>query len=76
MLKHIKLIPFLFGLVVGIVAILCVKPEQKINYKYPTPENAKQLIYKDKNGICFQYLPKEVNCDKNESKLKSFPISL
>lgn len=76
MLKHIQLIPLLSGLVIGVIAILYVKPEQKINYKYPTPQNAKDMIYKDKNGICFQYIPNEVNCDKNESKLKDFPISL
>lgn len=76
MLKHIQLVPLLVGLVIGIIAILFVKPEQKINYKYPTPQNAQNLIYKDKNGVCFQYIPKEVDCDKNESKLKAFPLSL
>jgi hypothetical protein len=76
MIKHIELIPLLVGICVGIIAILFVKPEQKVNYKYPTPQTAKDLIYKDKNGICFQYIPKEVDCDKNESKLKTFPLSL
>jgi hypothetical protein len=76
MLKHIQLAPLLAGLVIGIIAILFVKPEQKINYKYPTPDNAKELTFKDKNGVCFQYLPKEVDCDKNEAKLKAFPLSL
>jgi len=76
MLKHIQLIPLFAGLVIGVIAILFVKPEQKINYKYPTPDNAKELTFKDKNGICFQYIPKEVDCDKNEAKLKAFPLSL
>jgi hypothetical protein len=76
MLKHIQLIPLLAGLVIGVIAILFVKPEQKINYKYPTPDNAKELTFKDKNGVCFQYIPKEVDCDKNEAKLKAFPLSL
>jgi len=76
MLKHIQFIPLLFGLIIGIIAILCVKPEQNIIYKYPNPQNAKDMIYKDKNGMCFQYIPNEVNCDKNESKLKEFPLSL
>ena len=58
----------------GIVGILFVKPEQIISYKYPIPETAKELIYKDRNQVCYQYLPKEVNCDKNEGKLKPFPL--
>ena len=43
--------------------------------KYPTPETVDKLVYKDKNGICYKYVTKEVNCDANESRLKSFPLS-
>ena len=45
------------------------------NYKYPTPNESDKLIYKDKNGICYKYTTKEVNCDSNESRLKSFPLT-
>lgn len=76
MLHHIRLIPLLAGLALGIVGILFAKPDQVIQYKYPLPDQAKELVYKDKNGVCFQYIPKEVNCDKNEGKLKPFPLSL
>ncbi len=76
MLHHIRLVPFLVGLALGIVGILFIKPEQIIQYKYPLPDQAKELVYKDKNGLCFQYVPEEVNCDKNEEKLKPFPLSL
>lgn len=75
MIKHIKLVPLLLGIVIGIVAILFVKPDKKVTYKYPSPEIAKDLIYKDNNGVCYKYIPKEANCDKNESKLKDFPLS-
>ncbi len=76
MLHHIRIYPFLLGLLMGIVGILFIKPEQVIQYKYPIPEQAKEIVYKDRNGLCYQYLPQEVNCDKNESRLKPFPLSL
>lgn len=75
MLKHIRLIPLIIGIIIGVIGIYFVKPEQSIIYKYPTPENAGKLIYKDKNGLCYKYTFKEVNCDSNESRLKDYPIS-
>jgi len=75
MLKHIRLVPLIVGIVIGIIGIYFVKPEHSIIYKYPTPENAGKLTYKDKNGLCYKYTSKEVNCDANESRLKDYPIS-
>ena len=75
MLRHIKIITLLLGLVIGVVAILMIKPEKEVVYKYPTPQNAGKIVYKDKNGVCYKYSSKEVNCDSNESRLKDFPLS-
>ncbi len=75
MLKHIQIMPLIIGIVIGIIAIVFVKPTQNIVHKYPTPENAGKLVYKDKNGICYKYSAKEVDCDKNESRLKDFPLT-
>jgi hypothetical protein len=43
--------------------------------KYPTPETSDKLTYKDKNGVCYKYISKQVDCDKNESRLKDFPLN-
>ena len=75
MLKHIRLIPLILGIVVGIISIFFIKPQQNIVYKYPTPESAGKIIYKDNNNVCYKYIAKEVDCDKNESRLKDFPLS-
>lgn len=75
MLNHIKLVPFLIGLMIGIIGILFIKTDQTVSYKYPTPETADKIIYKDKNGVCYRYTAKEVNCDQNEGRLKEFPLS-
>jgi hypothetical protein len=75
MLKHIELFPLAAGFIVGIIAILFIKPQQTIVYKYPTPETAEKMIYKDKNGVCYKYNSNKLDCDKNESRLKDFPLN-
>jgi hypothetical protein len=75
MIKHLTLFPLLAGLIIGAIAIFMIKPEQTVVYKYPNPEVEEKIIYKDKNGVCYQYVPKKTDCDKNESKLKDFPLS-
>jgi hypothetical protein len=65
----------LAGLVVGVIAILCIKPEETVVHKYPHPDTADKTIYKDKNGVCYRYKPSKVDCDKNQDKLKDFPLS-
>jgi len=45
MMKHIRVLPFILGIVVGIIGILFIKPEKTVIHKYPTPENAGKLTY-------------------------------
>ena len=75
MLKHIRIVPFVIGLVVGVIAMVVAKPQQNIVYKYPNPKTAKDTVYKDGNGICYRYQANEVNCDVNEDKLKEYPLN-
>jgi hypothetical protein len=69
------LIPFIAGILIGIVAVLFVKPDQTVVRKYPNPVDKEKTIYKDKNGVCYTYSAKPMDCDKNESRLKPFPLS-
>lgn len=75
MLHHLKWPYILLGLVLGIISVLIIKPNQNIIYKYPTPENAGKVTYKDKNGICYKYNANEVDCDKNEARIKQYPLN-
>jgi hypothetical protein len=75
MFRRIQIVPLIIGIAIGIVAILYIKPEQAVVYKYPNPETSEKIIYKDKNGVCYAYASKKVDCDKNEDKLKNFPLS-
>ena len=75
MFRRIQFMPLVIGIIIGVVALIFVKPEKTVVYKYPNPETSEKIIYKDKNGICYAYSPNKVNCDKNENKLKNFPLS-
>jgi hypothetical protein len=74
MLKHLRPIPLIIGIIIGIIVVFCIKPTKNIVHKYPTPETADRLVYKDKNGVCYKYAVKNADCDKNESRLKDFPL--
>ena len=76
MLRRLQLVPLVIGIIVGIIAILFIKPEKNVVHKYPNPESSEKIIYKDKNGVCYAYSPTKVDCDKNEDKIKNFPLSL
>lgn len=74
MLKHLELIPFLLAFVVGLFVITWRKPDsdQKVP-KWPHPTNVGKITYRDRNGICYKYVAKEVDCTAVKSKLKEFP---
>ncbi|NBV77661.1 hypothetical protein EBR66_05875 [bacterium] len=74
MLKHIRLLPFTAGICVGLLMIFYYEPGRNIIYQYPHPQNIKDRVYRDTNGICYTYTSKKVNCDANESTLRPYPI--
>ena len=70
------LLPFILGLTVGIVYIaLGGKGAHEVIYKYPHPTTVDALTYRDPNGACYRYKVEQVNCDRNEKKLKEYPLS-
>jgi len=76
MLDFIYLMPFVIGLVTGIVYVgLGGRGAHEVIYKYPHPTTVDALVYKDPNGACYRYKVEQVNCDKNEKNLKEYPLS-
>jgi hypothetical protein len=65
-------VPFILGIILGIILVYFYKEEKLIIYDYPKPFDNK--IYKDKNNSCYQYVTKEVNCNQNEKTLKPYPV--
>ena len=74
MLKHIRLIPFIAGVTVGIALLLFYQAPRKTIYEYPHPQNVNERVYRDENGVCYKYSAKGVDCDANEDTLRQYPI--
>jgi len=74
LLKNIKFFPLLMSFAFGIFIVYILKPTPIIIVKYPNIENAGKLIYKDRNGTCFVYETKEVDCNANEGRIRAFPL--
>ena len=62
------------GVAVSIVGLLFWKQKPTVIQKYPHPSNVEKNVYKDPNGVCYKYKSSEVDCDKNESTIKPYPI--
>jgi hypothetical protein len=73
-LNHLEFFPFLIGLTVGLFVVYILKPAPMVITKYPNLENSEHVIYKDRNGTCFQYETKTVDCDKAEDRIKPYPL--
>ena len=74
MLKHIRILPFSVGLIVGVLMILYYNPGKTVVYEYPHPQNVNERVYRDTNGVCYKYSSKKVECDTNEGNLRPYPI--
>jgi hypothetical protein len=72
--KNIKFFPLLLSFAFGIFIVYILKPAPIVIIKHPNVENAGKIIYKDRNGSCFVYETKEVDCNTNESRIRAFPL--
>lgn len=72
--NKLRFFPFLFGLAIGIFVVYILKPAPMVITRYPNLENVGEIVYRDRNGACFQYTTKTVDCDKVEDKIKPYPL--
>jgi hypothetical protein len=74
MFKKLQFVPFILGLTIGLFVVYLFPPEHETVVRYPTPAREKEDIYRDKNGVCYNFTSEEVNCDNFEDKLRDFPL--
>jgi hypothetical protein len=60
---------FFISLCVGICLVYIFSNQPEVILKYPTPETENDLIYQDKNDVCYKYKSKEVKCDDTAKKI-------
>ena len=67
-LSKSSLVLFL-GFIVGLIAALSLPLAYKNIVLYPTPANAKTLVYQDKAGACFRPNISEVKCSGHSKSI-------
>jgi hypothetical protein len=72
--KYISLPVFITSFIVGLFFVYFLGPETKTIYIYPSPDNYKDILYKDNADQCFQFTPKETVCPINPLAIKTVPI--
>lgn len=72
--RYILPLPFFISLFIGFMMCYVLTPPPKIVYKFPTPQNASKVIYRDESENCYKYDVDEVPCPKDKSKITEQPI--
>ena len=72
--NYINIPAFFIALAIGIFLTYVYAPQKKIIIKWPTPENAGKLIYKDNADSCYKYNAKEIPCPDDISMIKTTSI--
>jgi hypothetical protein len=72
--KYISIPVFLSSFIIGIIFVYFLGPETKTVYKYPSPSNYKNILYKDNVDQCYQFKPVVTECPINPYHVKTIPI--
>lgn len=72
--KYISIPVFLSSFIIGLIFIYFLGPETKTIYKYPSPSNYKDILYKDKVDQCFKFNLVEGQCPINPLAIKTVPV--
>lgn len=70
----IKPLYFFISFAIGILLCYLMKPLQKVVVKFPSPNNAGNVIYKDKSDSCYKFDVSNVECPIDKSLIKDQPI--
>jgi len=73
MMKYIEPLYFFIALFIGMFLTYISTPLPKIIIKYPTPDIADQLVFRDPAENCYKYNTTEINCPSDSSKIMTFP---
>jgi hypothetical protein len=72
--KYISIPVFLSSFIIGLIFVHFLGPDIKTIYKYPSPSNYKDILYKDKVNQCFHFELIEGQCPINPLAIKTVPI--
>jgi hypothetical protein len=72
--NYINIPAFFITLAIGLFFTYIFSTPKKIIIKWPTPENAGKVVYKDYSDSCYKYKANEVKCPEDKSTIKNHNI--
>ena len=73
--RFINPIVFIIAFAIGVLVVYFMHPPPTIIQKFPNPNNAGKLTYKNDNDeTCYKYEATEVKCPSDESQIKTVPV--
>ena len=76
MFGYIRLDWFATSLALGLLFVYVWTPPPKVVVKFPSPNNAGHVTYRDKNDGCFKYAAKRVRCPTSGASVRPQPVTL
>ena len=74
--EYIDPIYFLIAFSIGLLFTYLTAPKPTIVIKYPTPENAGKITYRDDADVCYKYKVLETACPIDSSSIKKMPVQI
>lgn len=74
LLKFISIPILIISFIIGIIFITLYGPETKTIYIYPSPDNYKNILFRDKANNCFGFNEEKIECPKDSSLLSNIPM--
>ena len=74
MFNKLNLTYLILFFVIGITYVYFSSPPPVVIYKFPNPQNADSIIYRDENDTCYKYEAQNTECPLDKSKIKSQPV--
>jgi hypothetical protein len=72
--NYIDPLSFFIALAIGLFLSYIYATPKKVVIKWPTPENAGKVIYKDYADSCYKYKATEIDCPDNKDEIKNISI--
>lgn len=74
-LDKIHPLSFILAFAVGLLFCYLTNPKPELVLKFPSPQNAGKITYKDKADGCYKYRAEKVSCPSDAKLVKDQPIA-
>jgi len=73
MLK-IRPLYFMIAFALGLLYCYVTKPKPELVVKFPSPQNAGKVVYRNDDDTCFKYEASKVECPRDKNLIKPQPV--